>query len=56
MDFSEDFCEKAGECGHRSFLILAGALEGLEVEAGQLSYEGPFGVGYGICTYQNKKG
>lgn len=51
-DFSEDFCSKAGECGHRSFTILAGALEGLEVKAEQLSYEGPFGVGYGICFYQ----
>lgn len=51
LEFSEDFCEKAGECGHRSFTIMAGALDRLELEAERLSYEGPFGVGYGICSY-----
>ncbi len=51
LEFSEDFCEKAGECGHRSFIIMAGALDRLELEAERLSYEGPFGVGYGICSY-----
>ena len=51
LHFSEDFCEKAGECGHRSFTILAGALEKSNVHAQRLSYEGPFGVGYGICAY-----
>ena len=49
--FSEDFCEKAGECGHRSFTIMAGALDQLKVEAEALSYEGTFGVGYGVCSY-----
>ncbi len=53
LHFSEDFCEKAGECGHRSFTMMAGALEGLQVQARRLSYEGPFGVGYGICTYES---
>lgn len=52
FDFSEDFCEKAGECGHRSFLIMAGALDKKEVLAERLSYEGPFGVGYGVCAYR----
>ena len=51
LEFSEDFCEKAGECGHRSFTIMAGALDKMKVTAEKLSYEGPFGVGYGICTY-----
>lgn len=50
--FSEDFCEKAAECGHRSFTIMAGAFDQTAVEAKQLSYEGPFGVGYGICTFR----
>ena len=54
LDFSEDFCEKAGECGHRSFTVMAGALDRMEVEAQRLSYEGPFGVGYGICAYTVK--
>ncbi len=52
LEFPEDFCEKAGECGHRSFLILAGALDAQKVRSRRMSYEGPFGVGYGICTYE----
>lgn len=51
FSFSEDFCEKAGECGHRSFTIMAGALDKLKVKAETLSYEGVFGVGYGVCSY-----
>ncbi len=54
LEFSEDFCEKAGECGHRSFTVMAGALDRMEVETQRLSYEGPFGVGYGICAYTVK--
>lgn len=52
FDFSEKFCEKAGECGHRSFVIMAGAFDQREVTARRLSYEGPFGVGYGVCTFE----
>lgn len=52
LDFSEDFCDRAAECGHRSFTVMAGALDRLAVNGDRLSYEGPFGVGYGICTYQ----
>ena len=51
FDFGEDFCEKAGECGHSSFSIMAGCFDGQEVEARKLSYEGPFGVGYGVCLF-----
>lgn len=50
--FEPEFCESAGECGHRSFVMMAGCLDGLSVKAKQLSYEGPFGVGYGICIYR----
>ena len=52
LDFDENFCEKAAECGHRSFCILAGALDGKRLETEKLSHEGTFGVGYGICTYR----
>lgn len=52
FEFSENFCQKAGECGHRSFLILAGAMDRMKVKAEALSYEGPFGVGYGVCTFR----
>ena len=51
LDFEESFCDKAAECGHRSFVIMAGVLDGLTVEAQQLSHEDVTGVGYGICTF-----
>ena len=51
FDFDEDFCERAAECGHRSFVIMAGALDGQSVTAQRLSHEDVTGVGYGICTF-----
>lgn len=54
LDFPEEFLNAAGECGHRSFVIMAGALDQKTVKAEKLSYEGPFGVGYGVCTYEVK--
>ena len=51
FDFEESFCDKAAECGHRSFVIMAGALDGLSVAAERLSHEDVTGVGYGICTF-----
>lgn len=55
FDMSADFCEKAAECGHRSFLIMAGTLDGKAVESKLLSYEGPFGVGYAVATFKPVK-
>ncbi|CCO07837.1 AmmeMemoRadiSam system protein A [Desulforamulus hydrothermalis] len=46
LALSEDFCERAGQCGHRSITMMLGALDGLAVRSEVLSYEGPFGVGY----------
>ena len=54
FSFSEEFCDLAGECGMRSFVTMAGALDGIAVEPEFLSYEGPFGVGYGVCKFQIK--
>ena len=51
FDFSESFCNKAAECGHRSFVIMAGAFDGLGVKATALSHQDVTGVGYGICTF-----
>ena len=51
LGFEESFCDKAAECGHRSFVIMAGVLDGLEVQAKALSHEDVTGVGYGICTF-----
>ncbi len=44
-------CERAAECGLRSFQIMAGALDGLAEEAKLLSYEGVTGVGYGVAAF-----
>jgi AmmeMemoRadiSam system protein A len=51
FDFDENFCNKAAECGHKSFVIMAGALDGIAVEAKQFSHEDVTGVGYGICSF-----
>ena len=51
FDFDETFCERAAECGHRSFVIMAGALDGMAVNVERLSHEDVTGVGYGICMF-----
>ncbi|MFA7410713.1 MAG: AmmeMemoRadiSam system protein A [Tissierellaceae bacterium] len=48
IDFDLELAEKAGECGLRSFMIMAGILDNCRIRPQVLSYEGPFGVGY--CT------
>ncbi|MBR3401797.1 MAG: AmmeMemoRadiSam system protein A [Parasporobacterium sp.] len=55
FDFDETFCEKAAECGHRSFVIMAGAFDRTEVEVKALSHEDVTGVGYGICEFFPKE-
>lgn len=49
MDAS--LCERAAECGLRSFQMMAGALDGLAVKPQLLSHEGTFGVGYGVALF-----
>ena len=51
LTFDEDFSEAAAECGLRSFIIMAGALDGKSVTPELLSYEGPFGVGYAVAAF-----
>lgn len=52
LEFAPDLCERAAECGLRSFIIMAGALSGKAVTSELLSYEGPFGVGYAVCDFK----
>jgi AmmeMemoRadiSam system protein A/AmmeMemoRadiSam system protein B len=52
LDFDEVFCEKAAECGHRSFVMMAGALDGKALEIRTLSHQDVTGVGYGVCTFR----
>ena len=51
LEFDETFCDRAAECGHRSFVIMAGALDGMSVKATALSHQDVTGVGYGICSF-----
>lgn len=53
LHVSEDFCEKAGECGQRSFVVMAGCLADVSLKSELLSYEGPFGVGYAVACFQD---
>ena len=48
ITFDLSLAEQAGECGLRSFMVMAGVLDNYKLETEILSYEGPFGVGY--CT------
>ncbi len=43
--------QNAGECGRRSVVILLGTLDGKKFSGDLLSYEGTFGVGYGVMIF-----
>jgi len=49
LDIDEAFCESAGQCGLRSFVIMYGALDGYRLKPEVYSYEAPFGIGYCIA-------
>lgn len=54
LTMDSNLSEAAAECGLGAFRILAGALDRMAVESELLSYQGPFGVGYAIATFQPK--
>ncbi len=49
LRMDNNLCKRAAECGLRSFWIMSGALDKKAIEVERLSYEGTFGVGYGIA-------
>lgn len=51
LTMEPSLCERAAECGLRSFQMMAGALDGLAVEPHLLSHEGNFGVGYAVALF-----
>ncbi|NLG53295.1 MAG: AmmeMemoRadiSam system protein A [Clostridiales bacterium] len=51
LTYPPGLTEKAAECGLRSFIIMAGALDGREVASKLLSYENTFGVGYAVASF-----
>lgn len=52
INIDRNVAEEAGECGLRSIIMMLGALDGQQVKAEVLSYEGPFGVGYLVAVLQ----
>lgn len=46
--------EKAAECGLRSYYVMLGAMNGCSIKGHLLSYEGTFGVGYGVMGFTLK--
>ena len=53
LRFDGNLCNNAAECGHRSFVIMAGAFDRTAVSTKKLTHEDVTGVGYGICIYHS---
>lgn len=51
FSIDKEMISNAGECGRRSTAILLGALDKKKFSADLLSYEGTFGVGYGVMKF-----
>ena len=51
LTMEPSLCERAAECGLRSFQMMSGALDGLAVAPRLLSHEGTFGVGYAVALF-----
>ena len=52
FNINPEIIENAGECGLRSYYIMLGAMDGNEIKGELLSYEGTFGVGYGVMKFK----
>ncbi len=50
FSIDDTLTKEAGECGLRSVEMMLGAFEGNKISVKTLSYEGPFGVGYGTAV------
>ncbi|MCR4605879.1 MAG: AmmeMemoRadiSam system protein A [Eubacterium sp.] len=51
LTFDGKLLGEAAECGHRSFVMMSGALDKKNLSVRKLSHQDVTGVGYGICTY-----
>ena len=52
FEMDPHWLEKAAECGFRSVIMLLGTLDGLDFQGEVHSYEGPFGVGYAVASFE----
>jgi uncharacterized protein, PH0010 family len=51
FSIDKEIVKNAGECGRRSVAILLGALDEKKFSGEVLSYQGTFGVGYGVIRF-----
>ena len=56
LDMPPEFRQRAAECGWRPLVTLLGALDETNVASKVLSYEGPFGVGYLVASFDLQPG
>lgn len=52
LAISPELRQRAAECGWRPLITLLGALDGRACQSEVLSYQGPFGVGYLVATFE----
>ncbi|EKQ50147.1 MULTISPECIES: AmmeMemoRadiSam system protein A [unclassified Clostridium] len=55
FNMNKTMVEEAGQCGLNSVYVLLGSMEGKEIKGELLSYEGTFGVGYGVMKLKNQE-
>ena len=55
LNIDKNLIDKAGECGLRPLIIALGSIKDYEVNSDLKSYEGPFGVGYAVCSIKTEK-
>lgn len=51
LTITPELRQRAAECGWRPLVTLLGALDGRSTSSQVLSYQGPFGVGYLVATF-----
>lgn len=52
FNMNKTIVEEAAQCGLNSVYILLGSMEGKNFKGNLLSYEGTFGVGYGVMKFK----
>ncbi len=56
LSLDDALLDQAGECGYRPVVTALGAMSGEDLRSEVLSYEGPFGVGYGCALFGPETG
>ncbi|MCK9217347.1 MAG: AmmeMemoRadiSam system protein A [Firmicutes bacterium] len=51
LNIEKEFIAVAGECAYKSVVVLLGCFDNCHIKGELYSYEGPFGVGYGVMEF-----